>query len=193
MLEYLWDDRGERKTALLTAQQQIHLKRIQANHAVKRWQKSDPIPFPPQFPSESDSILNLNLNDYAEEPRSMVLYDVGGGVGGGALIIKILQFWMSWQMQSGRCSCCCPGGSTPQQCGIGTHQQLTIPGFSVTAVLCLFAYECFAHGRRNCSLQKSDRTRPSRAHSWVDTGHQWHVRVRFPFPFHSHSKHNSNA
>ena len=33
--------------------------------------------------------------------------------GGFALIIKILQFWMSWQMQSGRC--CCPGGSTPQQ------------------------------------------------------------------------------
>ena len=32
---------------------------------------------------------------------------------GFALIIKILQFWMSWQMQSGRC--CCPGGSTPQQ------------------------------------------------------------------------------
>ena len=30
-----------------------------------------------------------------------------------ALIIEILQFWMNWQMQSGRC--CCPGGSTPQQ------------------------------------------------------------------------------
>ena len=33
--------------------------------------------------------------------------------GGFALIIEILQFWMNWQMQSGRC--CCPGGSTPQQ------------------------------------------------------------------------------
>ena len=40
--------------------------------------------------------LNLNLNDYVEVPRSLVLYDVGGGGGGwgegGALIIKILQF-----------------------------------------------------------------------------------------------------
>ena len=36
--------------------------------------------------------LNLNLNDYVEVPRSLVLYDVGGGGGGCALIIKILQF-----------------------------------------------------------------------------------------------------
>ena len=32
---------------------------------------------------------NLNLNDYVVVPRSLLLYDVGGGV---ALIIKILQF-----------------------------------------------------------------------------------------------------
>ena len=57
---------------------------------------------------------------YVKVPRITVVIQRGGEEGGGggggeggALIIKILQVWMSWQMQSGRC--CCSGGSAPQQ------------------------------------------------------------------------------
>ena len=57
----------------------------------KGWRERDKarVPQATESASRVASVgLNLNLNDYVEVPRSLVLYDVGGF----ALIIKILQF-----------------------------------------------------------------------------------------------------